>query len=118
MTNEQKPQRREFFLFESRQTDERGNMSFYVYEKDLIDKGAYCCDWHSTPKIHVREIGTDIPIELVRPLLKLLKEARADERERIIEELGNPGLEGCGQVKVSTKYDKVISDFKKATGVE
>lgn len=41
-----------------------------------------------------------------------VKVARGDERERIVDDLGNPGLEGCGSVTIETKYDEVLKKYE------
>lgn len=51
--------------------------------------------------------------EQAEALAGALREARNDERERIIDDAGNPGLEGCGSVSISTKYDDVLAAFEK-----
>lgn len=56
----------------------------------------------------------------LRPLFEAMREcvnqlfvARRDERERILDEMGNPVLEGCGRIEIGTCYDEALDNLFK-----
>lgn len=61
--------------------------------------------------LEAMRLERDTALEALEYAVAVLPPSYEHERERIYDELGSPGLQGCGPVTIETKYDAILAEL-------